>query len=215
VFKNILRVLIAISFLAASALPASAASYRYWGFFTGADGAWTMAMVGAAENIPADGSVDGWRFGIGTDTDTPEPRTMPNFAELCPDLIPAEGITRVAVVIDFGDADQAPAAEAPRPNRVECVSMPAGGSSADALAISADVRANSGFVCGIDGYPLTECGTEVPDVAEAEATPYETTAEAVEQAAEEMDTGGNIFIYAGIILVVVVGVVLFIGRTKK
>ncbi len=214
-FKNILRVLIAVSFLTASALPASAASYRYWGLFTSADGAWTMSMVGAAENIPTDGSVEGWRFGIGTDTATPEPRTAPNFAELCPDLAATKGITRVAVVIDFGDADQAPAAETPRPNRVECVSMPAGGSSADALAISADVRADGGFVCGIDGYPLTECGTEVPDIAEVEATPYETPVETVEQTADEMATGGNIFIYAGIILVVVVGVVFFIGRIKK
>lgn len=214
-FKNILRVLVAISFLVASALPASAASYRYWGFFTGADGAWIMSMVGAAENIPADGSVDGWRFGIGTDTDTPEPRTLPNFAELCPDVIAVEGITRVAVVIDFGDADQAPAAETPLSNRVECVSMPAGGSSADALAISADVRANGGFVCGMDGFPLTECGVEVPDPIGAEAAPIATDAEAVEEAANEMDTGGNIFIYAGIILVVVVGIMLVIGRTKK
>jgi hypothetical protein len=215
VLKSIIRVLIAVTFLTASALPASAAAYRYWGFFTGDSGTWTMSMVGAAERIPADGSVDGWRFGIGTDTQTPEPRTLPNFAELCPNLEAATGITRVAVVIDFGDSDQAPEGETPATTRTECISMPAGGSSADALALAADVRGDGGFVCGIDGFPLSECGAEVPEPTDAIATPYQTTAEAVEQAANEMDTGGNIFVYAGIILVVVIVLVFTLNRTKK
>jgi hypothetical protein len=215
VLKIVIRIIIAVSFLTASALPASAAAYRYWGFFTGENGTWTMSMVGAAERIPADGSVDGWRFGIGTDTQTPEPRTTPSFAELCPNLEAASGITRVAVVIDFGDADQAPEGETPAASRTECISMPAGGSSADALALAADVRGEGGFVCGIDGFPRSECGAEVAEPVEAIATPYQSTADAVEQAANEMDTGGNIFVYAGIILVVVIVLVFTLSRTKK
>lgn len=176
-----------------------------------------MAMVGAAENIPADGAVDGWRFGIGTDTETPEPRTTPNFSELCGQLESAEGITRVAVVIDFGDAAQAPTGETPPPTRVECVSMPTGGSSADALALAADVRGEGGFVCGVDGFPATECGAEVPEpTSESESTPIETTAEAVIDAAEGIEEeGGNTLVYAAIVLVVVVATVLVFSRNKK
>jgi hypothetical protein len=214
VFSRITRVLFAITFIAAIAAPASAASYRYWGFFTGTDNAWAMSMVGAVENIPADGSVDGWRFGIGTDTETPEPRTAPNFEELCPGLEASEGITRVAVVIDFGDAEQAPAGEIPPASRVECVSMPSGGSSADALAMAADVRGDGGFVCGVDGFPAAECGAEVPDVT-AQTTPIEDTAEAIVEAAEGVDQGGNTLVYAAVALVVVLAVVLAFNRTKK
>lgn len=175
-----------------------------------------MAMVGAAENIPTDGAVDGWRFGIGTDTNTPEPRTKPNFAELCGELEPAEGITRVAVVIDFGDPAQAPTGETPPSSRVECVSMPTGGSSADALAMAADVRGNGGFVCGVDGFPASECGVEVPDpTSETGSTPIETTAEAVIDAAEGIEEGGNTLVYAAIVLIVVIATVLVFGRNKK
>lgn len=172
-----------------------------------------MSMVGAAENIPTDGAVDGWRFGIGTDTETPEPRTLPNFDELCPGSEATEGITRVAVVIDYGDADQAPAGETPPANRVECVSMPAGGSSADALAMAADVRGDGGFVCGLDGFPAAECGAEVTE--ETTTTPIEETAEAIVTAAEGVEEGGNTLIYAIAVLAVVLGVVLVISRSKK
>ncbi len=174
-----------------------------------------MSMVGAAENIPADGAVDGWRFGIGTDTETPEPRTIPNFSELCPGSEAVEGITRVAVVIDFGDADQAPAGEAPPANRVECVSMPEGGSSADALAMAAEVRGDGGFVCGLDGFPATECGAEVTETTDTETLPIEDTAAAIVDAAEGVDEGGNTLIYAAVVLAVVLGVVLVISKAKK
>lgn len=213
-FSRVIRVLFATSFLLAIAVPAQATSYRYWGFFTSNESSWTMAMVGAAENIPTDGSVEGWRFGIGTDTETPEPRTAPNFADLCPGVEQVEGITRVAVVIDFGDSAQAPAGETPPANRVECVSMPEGGSSADALAIAAAVRGNGGFVCGIDGFPIEECGAEVPDVT-SQTTPIEDTAEAIVEAAEGVEQGGNTLIYAAVVLVVVLAVVLAFNRSKK
>lgn len=211
--KKYIQVAIAALLVMTIASPASAASYRYWGFFTSENGSWSMSMVGAAENIPIDGAVDGWRFGIGTDTETPEPRTLPNFDELCPDSEAAEGITRVAVVIDFGDADQAPAGETPPANRVECVSMPAGGSSADALAMAADVRGDGGFVCGLDGFPAAECGAEVTE--ETATTPIEETAEAIVTAAEGVEEGGNTLIYAIAVLGVVLGVVLVISRSKK
>ena len=209
--NKVIKVAFAASLLFAISSPASAASYRYWGFFNGENGAWSMSMIGAAENIPEDGSVDGWRFGIGTDTETPEPRTAPNFEELCPDTQAAEGITRVAVVIDFGDADQAPDGEVPPTSRVECVSMPTGGSSADALAMAADVRGDGGFVCGLDGFPAAECGAEV---AEPVSTPVEE-AVAAETEEDAVDEGGNLLVYAALVLAVVLGVVFVVSKSKK
>ena len=52
-------------------------------------------------------------------------------------------------------------------------------SAADALnAAGLEIRANEGFVCGINGYPNEECGVEVPstkpeatDVTTQEDTP--------------------------------------------
>lgn len=210
--KKLTQVALTAAFLLTFITPASAASYRYWGFFVAKDGQWVMSMVGAAENIPTDGAVDGWRFGIGTDTSTPEPQTAPNFDQLCPNSEASEGIVRVAVVIDFGESTEAPRGESVPTNRVECISMPAGGTSADALAMAADVRGQGGFVCGIDGFPIAECGAEVEEPV---ATPYTNLAETVEEAANQMDDGGNIFVYAAVILAVVLILVFTLGRSKK
>jgi hypothetical protein len=216
VLKLIGRTIVAAILLIGFTSPAYASSYRYWGFFTGENGSWNMSLIGAAENIPTDGSVDGWRFGIGTDTQTPEPRTAPDFEELCPGTQPEPGITRVAVVIDFGDLDQAPESEMPPSNRVECINMPDGGSSADALAMAADVRADGGFVCGIDGFPLTECGAEVTEVSEETVTENDQEVIVMDDssATEQSDTNSEIVIGAIAIAAVLIAI-LIMRRSKK
>jgi len=216
VLKVTFRIFFAVLFIVGLTAPAAATSYRYWGFFTGSDGAWTMALVGANENIPTDGSVDGWRFGVGTDTQTPEPREMPDFEAMCPGSEQVEGLTRVAVVIDFGDLEQAPSGETPPTNRVECITMPTGGSSADALAMAANVRADGGFVCGIEGFPANECGAEVTDLnteAQSETTAVEEVDEIPQS--EVINEGGNTLIYAGVITVIVLVIVFSVSRNKK
>ena len=80
-----------------------------------------------------------------------------------------------------------------RGNRsIKCVTVTEGQTAADALnAAGLEVRANDGFVCGINGYPKEECGLEIAsttsdptEIATAEDMPtVETTAEEVKEPA--------------------------------
>jgi len=55
--------------------PAHAASYRYWSYWWVDQGTWVFATAGPASSAPADGAVEGWRFGItglaGSSADAP------------------------------------------------------------------------------------------------------------------------------------------------
>jgi len=64
------------------AAPAQAAAYRYWGFFHQDKGAWAFAQKGPAQTIPADGTVDGWRFAVADESSVRTPRALPTFATL-------------------------------------------------------------------------------------------------------------------------------------
>ena len=61
---------VALPSLLAPAGTASAASYRFWGFYQLTDGAWAFATKGPDETTPKDGAVEGWRFAVG-DESTP------------------------------------------------------------------------------------------------------------------------------------------------
>lgn len=151
------------------ATPAHAAAYRYWSFWQRdtATGDWTYAQTGPALSRPGDGSVEGWRFGVSPDADSAaRPRGAARFAAIC-DATPARpGTKRVALLLDFGTAADAPAA------RTACARVPSDATSADALAaVAPPLRYNSaGLVCAITGYPATGCGEQVADDA-APATP--------------------------------------------
>lgn len=154
--------------------PASADDYRYWSFYVGQDNAWTFATTGPADRQLADQDVDGWQFGVFGVEGGAMPEAAPSFADLCPSLEAAgasEGQLRVAVVIDAGLATEAPTGESPIADRVECVLLPEGANSFQALAKAAEVRQENGMVCGIDGYPATECSALVS--ASASPTPSE------------------------------------------
>ncbi|WP_262986032.1 SCO2322 family protein, partial [Streptomyces sp. CBMA123] len=106
--------------LLAAAAPAQAAGYRYWSFWHGADGgAWTYQQQGPAIAVPPDGSVDGWRFAVSPDggQDAAKPRTAARFDEICAATPAQDGRKRVAVVLDFGTAEDAGASAAQPPEQ--------------------------------------------------------------------------------------------------
>jgi hypothetical protein len=153
--------------------PAQADSYRYWSYLIGQDNEWTMAQTGPGDRILSDRDVDGWQFGIFGVEGGATPEQSPDFAALCPELEaagPTQGQVRVAVVIDSGTPQEAPAGETPIPDSVTCTSIAAGSNGYQALASAATVRTDSGLVCGIDGYPATECAAVVPDTAQTTST---------------------------------------------
>jgi LPXTG-motif cell wall-anchored protein len=128
--------------------------------------------------------VTGWKFAItGADNGLP-PTESAVFAELCPDTSEQAGTLRVAVVVDFNDQATAPEGETPpSPNVVKCVTVNEGQTAADALnAAGLEVRANDGFVCGINGYPKEECGLEIA------ATTSDPTAMATAEDMATVDT---------------------------
>jgi hypothetical protein len=179
--RNIAVIFVASIFTSLfSITPANAADYRYWTFWVTTNDSWSFANEGAGTLKATDQMVTGWKFAItGADNGLP-PTESAVFAELCPDTSEQAGTLRVAVVVDFNDQATAPEGETPpSPNVVNCVTVKEGQTAADALnAAGLEVRANDGFVCGINGYPKEECGLEIAsttsdptEIATAEDTP--------------------------------------------
>ena len=144
-------------------------AYRYWSYFTSSDGTWTYAMKGPADLVPADGTVDGWRFAVTSDAmaTPPNPTAAPDFATLCKDVPAEAGKKRVGLVIDAGPTAVAPAGETPLNQSVACTVVPVDATGLQVLESLDKVRLDKGLVCGIDGYPATECSPTV-DIALAD-----------------------------------------------
>ncbi len=146
----------------------AATAYRYWTYYVAAPGtaAWTYSQRGPAAEHPQDGEVQGWRFAIQADRSGGLiPRLSPDFAKLCGAQQPQSGKVRVGIVLDFGVADDAPAAERPPASVVTgCVQVADGANGVDVLdaAVGAgNVRIGQGLICGINGYPRSECADVV------------------------------------------------------
>lgn len=186
---------------------AEAASYRYWTYWWGQPGAtsWTFAQLGPASDRPKDGAVIGWRFAVTTESGGKKsPRAALPFASLCPQLTSApDGQKRVAVVVDYGSTSDAPPGERPPGGgtvRVECVTAASNANAVTVLTtagVSLRVGAN-GLVCGIDGYPRSECAaivadpTPTPTRTSAKPSPKPTTARpATTSAAPGATAGGS------------------------
>jgi hypothetical protein len=162
----------------APAQASAATAYRYWALYLGHGSTWQYAQRGPASEYPADGDVEGWRFAIQTDAAGGlTPRDVPDFATLCATTPAKAGDIRVGLVIDFGVANDAPAHESPPAGVVPgCVYVHAGVTGAAVLEAATTVRigtgVDAGLVCGIDGYPKTECAPSV--VVRQGSTPTST-----------------------------------------
>ncbi|MFI9200601.1 SCO2322 family protein [Streptomyces sp. NPDC053048] len=149
-----------------AAAPAHAEGYRYWSFWQhGAKAAdWAYATQGPGSLRPGDGEVIGFRFAVSKDSaDAAKPRGAADFAAVC-DGTPAEdGTKRVAVVLDFGTAADAPGGERPPANRSACARVGKDASAGEALAaVAKPLRYNAdALLCGIAGYPKSGCGEKV------------------------------------------------------
>lgn len=151
--------------LGLGAAPAEATAYRYWSYWTGGSAGWTFASQGAAR-VPADGSVDGWRFAVSPATGSSKPpRTAAGFGAVCGSTDPVAGSKRVAVVVDYGtDADAPPGDPPPDGPVAACVVIRADANGYAVLAeATRQIRVEGGLVCGVSGYPATGCGEPVAD----------------------------------------------------
>jgi hypothetical protein len=219
--RNIVVIFIASIFTSLfSITPANAADYRYWTFWVTTNDSWSFANEGAGTLKATDQMVTGWKFAItGADNGLP-PTESAVFAQLCPDTSEQAGTLRVAVVVDFNDQATAPEGETPpSPNVVSCVTVNEGQTAADALnAAGLEVRANDGFVCGINGYPKEECGLEIAattsdPTAMATAEDMATVDTPADEAKESTNTNLQL-IGLAVVLIIAFAVVLKMRKKK-
>ncbi|WP_418956793.1 SCO2322 family protein [Streptomyces tritici] len=202
--------LAALLLLFCAAAPAQAAGYRYWSFWESASGSWTYATQGPATARPADGSVNGFRFAVSADSsDAARPRTAPDFATICAGTPSKAGTKRVAVVVDFGTPEHAPAGETPPAPRTACARIGETGTSAEALAaVAKPLRYNSeALLCGISGYPRTGCGEQVTVGGPGSGDPTVATRKAAVPKTGAAAPGGgpSLGLVAGVAAVLVLG----------
>lgn len=184
-------------------------AFRYWGYYLWEGESWTFAPTGPAEQTPADGDIQGWRWAAAGD-DPRLPRAAGDFDLICGGTEAGDGEKRVAVVIDFGSADDAEDGSEPPQARGACAVVPENASGADVLAAAAgDVRYDdAGLVCGVAGYPATGCGGPVEgDAPTGPEEPVELALpeQAGDGAAVDDDGGVPVGVLAGAGAVVVLG----------
>jgi hypothetical protein len=234
VARTPLRVLLAALVAAAVTVltvgPAHAAAYRFWGFYQLSNGQWTFAQKGSDQTVPADGSVDGWRFAVGDESSTRLPRAVLTFDAICASTPAVSGSKRVGVVVDFGrPADAEDAATPPAPTAV-CAVVPTAATSTDVLAKAGELRVEKGLVCAVAGYPASGCGGAVKQVsAEAKAadTPVTIAAPAAsasatpnasapaDAAAQPASSTGTTVAWVVVALVVLALVAYLVVRSRR
>ncbi|NQU37206.1 MAG: hypothetical protein HQ526_06355 [Actinobacteria bacterium] len=144
---------------------ASANPYVYWSYWSGsADGTWEFAQKGGGDVTPADGTVEGWAYSGGSDGAISQPpRTAADFNEVCGNTDAVSGKKRVAVIVDFGTTAVAPQGSTPPAPASDCVTADPAANGLQVLAEAEPVRSTpQGQVCGINGYPASGCGEQVP-----------------------------------------------------
>ena len=167
--------------------PAHAAEYRYWTYWQAPAGAaaWAFATQGPGTAVPGDGAVEGWAFGVTTESGSQDdaPTVGPDFAAVCGTTPVDAGRKRVALVVDPGPAVIAPTGQAPPAPVSTCVVADADATGYDVLRSVVDVRTDGGLVCGIAGYPTGECAALLDD---AEATDLQARAAAARPSASPL-----------------------------
>ncbi|MDI3389666.1 SCO2322 family protein [Streptomyces sp. B-S-A8] len=198
--------LVLLVLLIAGASPAHAAGYRYWSFWYHQDGAWQYATQGPSSAKPADGDVEGFRFSVSADSkDAAKPRGAADFGRICADTPAEDGTKRVALVLDFGTAEDAPKGETPPKARTACAQIPEDGTSAEALAaVAKPLRYGSdALLCAVAGYPESGCGEQVSAGDEGKTGPDE--GKTAPDARQRDEDGPSVGLIAGIAAVLVLG----------
>ena len=212
VLSTLILILSSLFFLSNPAVAAK--GYRYWGYFQAAPGAdkWSAAITGPTTKLK-DGAVEGWSFSASNDVvpATP-PSDSPDFESLCADTPQAAGKIRVGLVINFGPDVIAPQNEMPPNTILTCALVKKDAVGTDVLNATVTVRNDkSGLLCGIEGYPKSECGPEI-DMPDANAV-ITQSAEGKEELKEDLDFGPIIAVVLAGVLAVAVAV--GINRRRK
>ncbi len=193
---------------------AQAAAYRYWTYWKVTDGTWQFAQAGPAGTTPADGSVEGWRFAIsstsGDAANQPRTQAADAFNEICAHTPAEVGKKRVALVVDPGLAQAAPAGDQPGPVMTYCTVVAGNASGYDVLRSVGPVRVGAGLICAIDRYPTTGCADIVDETRVSDAM---STAPAVQPVTPEQSNALPVIIGVGA-LALLAGLAWFLRRRR-
>ncbi len=233
--RALVPLLLSLLYVVSSAGSASAADgYKYWNYFHVEDGAYAFATTGPADFVPEDGAVEAYRYGLSTAADGLQPRTEATtytVDDLCEGQEAKAGEKRVGVLLDYGtpaDSDGA----APEEPRGACALVAEDANGQQVLDAVADVRAEGGLVCGVDGYPAKGCSVTVkdPEAAADEPTvefalPQQAaadgaaTAESSDEASEASEDGDDgapwTLIGVGVAVIVIGGAAFALSRRGK
>ncbi|MGW6295102.1 SCO2322 family protein [Streptomyces sp. NPDC055058] len=216
----LLTALVPLSAVLAGAGQAQAVGYRYWSFWERDGGQWTYATEGPSTARPADGDVQGFRFSVSEDSgDAAKPRGAADFDTICAGTPAQDGRKRVALVLDFGTAADAPSGETPPDGRTVCARVAENATTAQALAaVAKPLRYNTNaLLCAIEGYPESGCGEQVSGTAPGGGTsgkdPSETGGRDASESSDaarsadssDGDGGPSLGLVAGIAVVVFLG----------
>ncbi|MGC9379780.1 SCO2322 family protein [Streptomyces sp. MH13] len=200
--RRVVLLFLAAFLLTGTAGQAQAAGYRYWSFWERDGDRWVYATQGPSLARPSDGDVQGFRFAVSENSgDAAQPRGAADFASVCARTPAEDGSKRVALVLDFGTASDAPSGETPPAPRTACARVSPDATTADALAAVADPLrySTSALLCGIAGYPRSGCGEQV---SQKEGSQEDSTATAApDRESAQDDSGPSAGLYAGIALV--------------
>lgn len=196
--------------------PAHAASYRYWSYWWVDQGTWVFATAGPASSAPADGAVEGWRFGItglaGSSADAPGLDPGAAFDQACASTPQREGRKRVAVIIDPGPPSAAPPGEQPGAPVLGCASVDVDANGYQVLRSLRQVRTEDGLVCAIGGYPSSGCAEIVPDAVASSSDSAASAPSAVSQPATSSGPGPVPLVIGGLAIGAMLG---FIWRRRR
>ncbi|WP_432082473.1 SCO2322 family protein [Streptomyces sp. WAC 04229] len=200
--RRVVLLFLAAFLLIGSAGQAQAAGYRYWSFWDRDGDQWVYATQGPSLVRPSDGDVQGFRFAVSANSDdAAKPRGAADFASICAKTPAEDDSKRVALVLDFGTAADAPSGDTPPARRTACAQVAPDATTADALAdVAGPLRYNtSALLCAIGGYPKSGCGEQVSQEANPTAT------ESPDQQATQDDNtdGPSIGLIAGIAVVAI------------
>jgi hypothetical protein len=166
-----LLVLTVAGLLLGPAPSASAANYRYWGYWQLTAGSWAFAQKGPDQLVPADGSVEGWRYAVDDGSGTRTPRAVLTFEQLCGSTPTQAGKKRVGLVLDFGRVVDNEAGATPPAPLATCAQVAPAATGAEVLAATTTVRTGNGLVCALGGYPAAGCGGEMATLTDAQKAP--------------------------------------------
>ncbi|MEU3279937.1 SCO2322 family protein [Streptomyces antibioticus] len=205
--------LLALALLLLVPAQAQAAGYRYWSFWDRSGDRWIYATQGPSTARPSDGDVQGFRFAVSADSsDADQPRGAASFDAICARTPAQDGTKRIALVIDFGTAADAPSGETPPAARSACAQVGPDATTAVALASVAEPLRydTSAMLCAIAGYPRTGCGEQV---SSSDGTP---TAEDEQDERKDDGSGPSMGLIAGgAVVAVLAGAAVWQARRRR